>query len=167
MEGALERYNLFEVNKSANRANALHIRYKLLMLGLDYTDDPEAQEVELSDYLSDEVLEKLTFAEHDRWMSFLDSEGWEGATVAQSKAYQASGISRGRHNCPLLKMHPYICPFEELTACSDALGLPDSTVYDRELISRIPDILHDKWNVLGKKYKIIKTNTQIGGNDNG
>ena len=167
VEGALERYNLFEVNKSANRANALHIRYKLLMLGLDYTDDPEAQEVELSDYLSDEVLEKLTFAEHDRWMSFLDSEGWEGATVAQSKAYQASGISRGRHNCPLLKMHPYICPFEELTACSDALGLPDSTVYDRELISRIPDILHDKWNVLGKKYKIIKTNTQIGGNDNG
>ncbi len=163
VEGALERYNLFEVNKSSNRANALHIRYKLLMLGLDYTDDPEAREVELSDYLSADTLEDLTFAEHDRWMAFLDSEGWEGVTVAQSKAYQASGISKGRHNCPLLKLHPYICPFEELVACSEALGLPDSTVYDRDLISRIPDILHDKWGVLGKKYKIVKSDIHTGG----
>ena len=163
VESALERYNLFEVNKSSNRANALHIRYKLMMLGLDYTDDPAAEEVALSDYLSADTLENLTYAEHDRWMAFLDSEGWEGATVAQSKAYQASGISKGRHNCPLLKLHPYICPFEDLAECSEALGLPDSTVYDRDLISRIPDILHDKWGVLGKKYKIVKLDDQTGG----
>ncbi len=157
VESALERYNLFEVNKSSNRANALHIRYKLLLLGLDYTDDPQAQEVSLSDYLTGEMLENLTYAEHNRWMAFLDSEGWEGATVAQSKAYQESGISKGRHNCPLLKLHPYICPFEALSQCSEDLGLPDSTVYDRDLISRIPDILYDKWNVTGKKYKIVKS----------
>ncbi|MBR5900313.1 MAG: hypothetical protein IKZ38_02835, partial [Clostridia bacterium] len=33
---ALKRYNLFEVNKRSNRANALHVRYKLRLLGLDY-----------------------------------------------------------------------------------------------------------------------------------
>ncbi len=153
---AITRYNLFEVNKRSNRANALHIRYKLSMLGLDYTDDPDAQEVELRDYLSDDMLEKLTYAEHDRWMAFLESEGWITATIEEVNAYKASGISKGRHNCPLLKMHPYICPFEELQERSDQLGLPDSTVYDRELIARITDILHDRWGVAGKKYKIVK-----------
>ena len=160
---ALERYNLFEVNKSSNRANALHIRYKLAMLGLDYTDDPQADEVDFDKYLTTEALERLMVAEHDRWMAFLESEGWEGSTVEETLAYQKSGISRGRHNCPLLKLHPYICPFDALQECSDRLGLPDSTVYDRELIARIPDILHDKWNVSGKKYKIIKIQSGLGG----
>lgn len=161
---ALERYNLFEVNKSSNRANALHIRYKLAMLGLDYTDDPDAVEVELADYLNAETLEKLTVAEHDRWMAFLESEGWVESTIEEVNAYQASGISKGRHNCPLLKLHPYICPFEELQGRSDRLGLPDSTVYDRDLITRIPDILHDKWGVSGKRYKIIKLSREAENN---
>lgn len=152
---AIGRYNLFEVNKRSNRANALHIRYKLSMLGLDYTDDPDATEVDLKDYLNAETLERLTFAEHSRWMAFLESEGWTDVTVDQVERYKASGISRGRHNCPLLKVHPYICPFEDLKECSDRLGLPDSTVYDRDLISRIPDILHDRWGITGKKYKIV------------
>lgn len=160
---ALERYNLFEVNKSSNRANALHIRYKLAMLGLDYTDEPGAEEVDLADYLDAETLEQLTLAEHDRWMAFLETEGWVESTIEQVNAYKASGISRGRHNCPLLKMHPYICPFEALTNRSDQLGLPDSTVYDRELIARIPDILHDRWGVSGKRYKIIKLQSEQGG----
>ena len=153
---ALQRYNLFEVNKGSNRANALHIRYKLAMLGLDYTDEKDAVEVNFDDFLTEEVLDRLTVAEHDRWMAFLESEGWSAATVEESKAYQVSGVSKGRHNCPLLNLHPYICPFDELPERSDKLGLPDSTVYDRELIARIPDILHDKWGVSGKRYKIIQ-----------
>ena len=114
-------------------------------------------------YLTAEALERLTVAEHDRWMAFLESEGWEGSAVEEAIAYQKSDISKGRHNCPLLKLHPYICPFDALQECSDRLGLPDSTVYDRELIARIPDILHDKWNVSGKKYKIIKIQSGLGG----
>ena len=157
VEKALANYNVFEVNKRSNRTNAMHIRYKLRMLGLDYTTDPDKEEVRLEDYLTPERLETLTCAEHDRWMAFLESEGWITASLEEVKAYQASGISAGRHNCPLLKMHPYICPFEELPARSAALGLGDSTVYDRELIRRIPDILHDRWGVSGVRYKIIKT----------
>ena len=96
-------------------------------------------------------------------MAFLESEGWVESTVEQADAYKASGISKGRHNCPLLKVHPYICPFEDLADRSDALGLPDSTVYDRELIARIPDILHDRWKVSGKRYKIIRIQSELGG----
>lgn len=157
---ALERYNRFEVNKQSNRANALHIRYKLSLLGLDYTDRADVEAVELSQFLREDALERLTRAEHDRWMAFLESDGWQTASIAQVRAYQRAGLSAGRHNCPLLKMHPYICPYDELQACSDALGLPDSTVYDRELIARIPDILGDRWNVAGKTYQIIKKETE-------
>jgi len=135
---SIKSYNLFEVNKRSNRANALHIRYKLNLIGLDYTDDPAAEEVALEDYMTQEMLDKLTLAEHDRWMAFLESEGWITASVDQSMTYQKTGLSGGRHNCPLLKMHPYICPFDELKGRSAALGLEDSTVYDIELIKRIP-----------------------------
>ena len=156
VEEALEQYNLLEVNKRSNRANAMHIRYKLALLGLDYTDKDNVAEVRLEDYLTEDKLEILTKAEHDRWMAFLQSEGWTTASLEQVEAYKASGLSAGRHNCALMKMHPYICDFDDLPARSEALGLPDSTVYDRDLITRIPDILHDKWNISDRKYKIIK-----------
>ena len=156
VQQALKRYNIFEVNKRSNRANALHIRYKLNMLGLDYTDDPDAQEVRLEDYYTPEALAKMSYSEHSRWMAFLETEGWTVAQREDVLAYQNSGISKGRHNCPLLKMHPYICEYEKLKDLSLELENKDTTVYDEELIVRIPDILGDKWNVIGKKYKIIK-----------
>lgn len=153
---ALERYNVFEVNKKSNLANALHIRYKLWLLGLDYTDREDVEQVRLKDYFSDDYLDKLTYMEHDRWMAFLRTEGWTTASLEDVKKYKASDLSRGRHNCPIMQMHPYICDFERLKEVSDALGLPDATVYDKELITRIEDILSDKWNIAGKKYRIIK-----------
>ena len=157
VQAALGRYKIFEVNKRSNRANAMHIRYKLALLGLDYTDaDADGEEVELKDYLEKEKLDMLSYSEHNRWMAFLESEGWETATIDQVNAYKASDISKGRHNCPVLQLHPYICAYEELPERSEKLGLPDSTVYDRELIARIPDILGDKWNAVGKRFKIVK-----------
>lgn len=156
VQQALKRYNIFEVNKRSNRANALHIRYKLNMLGLDYTDDPDAEEVRLEDYYTTEALARMSYSEHSRWMAFLETEGWTVAQREDVLAYQNSGISKGRHNCPLLKMHPYICEYEKLKDLSLELENKDTTVYDEELIVRIPDILGDKWNVIGQKYKIIK-----------
>lgn len=156
VKDALKRYNVFEVNKRSNRANALHIRYKLLLLGLDYTDDPDAEEVVLSDYFTDESIVQMSITEHDRWMAFLSSEGWIQSTKDQVDAYRASGISKGRHNCPILKMHPYICDYELLEALSLDLEGKNTAVYDTELILRIPDILGNKWNVANTKYKIIK-----------
>ncbi len=153
---ALARYNIFEVNKRSNRANALHIRYKLNLLGLDYTIENTEEKIEMQDYYTEEYLEKLSISEHDRWMAFLETEGWITSTKENVQAYRKSDLSRGRHNCPILKMHPYICEYEKLKDLSMELEVKDTTIYDRELILRIPDILGDKWNVAGKKYKIIK-----------
>ncbi len=152
---ALKRYSLFEVNKRSNRANALHIRYKLRLLGLDYVEGDGQGEV-LRDYFTEESLERLSISEHDRWMSFLESEGWTQSSREDVYAYKKSDISKGRHNCPILKKHPYICEYEKLKDLSLELEGKDTTRYDRELIERIPEILDDHWNISGKKYKIIK-----------
>ncbi len=158
VEEALERYNVFEVNKRSNRANALHIRYKLNLLGLDYTEDQDVESVDMKNYYTKEHLEQLSVSEHDRWMAFLETEGWESATKENVYSYRESGISKGRHNCPILKLHPYICEYKSLKELSMDLEGKDTTIYDTELILKIPDILGDKWNVMGKKYKIIKIN---------
>ena len=155
---ALKRYNVFEVNKRSNRANALHIRYKLNLLGLDYGVREDVEPVAMSDYYTEEYLEQLSISEHDRWMAFLETEGWIPSTKEDVYAYRESGISKGRHNCPILKMHPYICAYDALKDLSLDLEGKDTTVYDGELILRIPDILGDKWNVAGKKYTIYKLN---------
>lgn len=156
VESALERFQTFEVNKHSNLANALHIRYKLHLMGLDFIDRADMEEVDFSEYLSEQNIGKLARAEHDRWMAFLRSEGWTTAAMEQVNAYKKSDLSKGRHNCPLLKMHPYICPNEDLPSISEQLELMDATIYDIELIRRIPDILEDKWGIANKKYKIIK-----------
>jgi hypothetical protein len=155
---ALKRYHIFEVNKRSNRANALHIRYKLNLLGLDYTGQEDAEEVNMQDYYTEEYMDLLAASEHDRWMAFLETEGWEPSTREEVYSYRESGISKGRHNCPILKKHPYICEYEKLKELSIDLEGKDTTIYDKELILRIPDILGDKWNVAGKKYKITKLN---------
>ena len=156
VEAELENYNSLEVNKRANRANAMHIRYKLALLGLDYTDREDVPEVDLNDYLTEDKLEILQRAEHDRWMAFHQSEGWTGATMEEVRAYREAGLRPRSHKCDLMKMHPYISDFDELKEKSEILEGKDTTVYDRDLITKIPDILHNKWNISDKKYRIIK-----------
>jgi hypothetical protein len=155
-EETLKGYSTFEVNKRSNRANALHIRYKLNLLGLDYTDDMSAEEVDFKKYLTEDLLTKLAISEHDRWLTFLQSEGWTTSTKEDVYAYRESGVSKGRHNCPLLKMHPYICEFDKLEDLSIELEGKNTAVYDFELIKKIPEILGDKWGVAKKSFKIIK-----------
>lgn len=155
-EETLKGYSTFEVNKRSNRANALHIRYKLNLLGLDYTDDMSAEEVDFKKYLTEDLLTKLAISEHDRWLTFLQSEGWTTSTKDDVYAYRESGVSKGRHNCPLLKMHPYICEFDKLEDLSIELEGKNTAVYDFELIKKIPEILGDKWGVAKKSFKIIK-----------
>lgn len=162
VDAAMERYGALEVDKRSNRANALHIRYKLNILGLDYvpcSDGQTEDEVDFNEFVPAEAVDRIAVIEHDRWMAFMRSEGWTTADIAEVKLYKENGLSAGKHKCPLLQMHPYICPFEELPARSKALGLKDSTEYDRELIRHIPDILHDKWGVTKEQYRIIKMNS--------
>lgn len=162
INSAIEGYNLYEVNKRSNRANALHIRYKLWLLGLDYIDNDKIEEVNLSDYLTEKRLNKLMIAEHERWMAFLRTEGWITASIEEVKAYQAAGLSKNRHNCPILQMHPYICDFGELSQRAEVLNKENSMIYDKKLVTKIPDILHDKWGISNRKYRIVKKTEKLG-----
>lgn len=162
MFDARKAYNRFEINKESSRANALHIRYKLWLLGLDYVCDENAKGLNFKDFLGEKNRDTLYRAEHDRWEAYEVSEGWVACDIDQVKAYQAVGLSGGRHNCPLLKLHPYICPFDDLKERSDALGLEDARLLDVKMIECIPLILNDHWGQAGKKYKIIKLEDNNG-----
>ena len=156
-EAIFRNYNQFEVNKDGSRANALHIRYKLLSMGFDFTDDPTAEAVDFAAFLKGNPdFENYAMWEHNRWMAFLQSEGWTGSAREDVTAYKASGLSSGSHKCELLKKHPYICGYDELADMSAFLGKKDTRENDRDLIRRIPDILSDKWDCTGKKFKIVK-----------
>ncbi len=149
-------YNMLEVNKRSNAAYAMHIRTKLAELGLDYTRDTEAKEADFASRLTDEMLEVLMREEHNRWKMFMISDGWTGADMEELQAFKASGLSIEQYFCPMLKMHPCICPYEELKIRSEYLGAVDAAIYDRGLILKIPDILHDRMGVTGVRYKIIE-----------
>lgn len=153
VDAQLKKYNRFEVNKRSNRANALHIRYKLAALGLDYVpvgkdEDPQQTAAEdtrlLNEKLTDAVLQDMTVAEHDRWLVFHESEGWQSATIQQVERFKEAGLSGGTHKCPLLRMHPYICDFDELKKRAQQLKKEDSIIYDRSLIVNIPAIISGK-----------------------
>jgi len=156
VSAAMERYNSMEVFKRSNIASAMHMRYKLSCLCLDYSCDPDAIGVDYSEYLTDEELEQLTRAEHDRWRMFMIADGWTGVDMADMEEYRELVVKTGEYISQIKKVHPYICPFDELKARSEYLGVGDEVEYDREMILNIPDILHDKWDVTGVKYKIIK-----------
>jgi len=153
---ALKRCNSLEVNKRSNVAYAMHIGYKLAQLGLDYTDDTEAEEVDFESYLTEEKLQEMALVEHDRSQMFIISEGWTGATMSEVEAFKASGLSPEKYFTPLQRVNPFICPYDELEARSECIGIENVANNDRELIRRIPDILHDRWNVTGVRYKIVK-----------
>ena len=125
------------------------------MMGLDYTESEEGEDGSLDD-VRDRDMEELAKAEHDRWMAFLETEGWSVSTREDVMAYRASDVSKGRHNCPLLKMHPYICEYEKLKGLSEEIEGKDTTVYDKQLIVRIPEILGNKWGAAKRRFRIIK-----------
>jgi|GEM_PF-1987053 len=152
----LAEYNVLEVKKRASIANAMHIKYKLWLMGLEYTDDNAKRDkaVDFSDYLDAETLHKLADMEHDRWMAHVRTEGWTSASIDEAKSYQ--DISKKRHDCPIAKMHPYICAFGELEARASALGKSDPTKNDMGLVRYIPAILGDKWGATDKRYTIVK-----------
>lgn len=167
VDEAMHSYNRFEVDRRSNIANAMHIRYKLATIGLDFVseedssdDSDEMYEVVDEDTLRkliDENLEVLSKAEHDRWMAFEISEGWIPVTTDEVKEYWKNKLGKaGNPKSPYLKMHPYICLYDELPERSATMGKTDAKVYDEQLVRHIPDILRDVWGISGKRYKVIR-----------
>ena len=60
------------------------------------------------------MAENLALAkwEHDRWNRFMISRGWKPASIEQMRTYIAAG--NRRQQLYIGRLHPCICPFEEL-----------------------------------------------------
>lgn len=152
----LRNYNRLEVTKKSNRAAALNLQYKLWQIGYEYTEEDVADERnELVDYLKMDELEDLARVEHDRWMAFYRTEGWSAISIEEAKTEGYQKLSNNGKSA-LLMLHPDICPYEEIKGRCEMLSREDTTKFDKLLIQYIPDIVGDKWGVMGKKYKIRK-----------
>jgi len=144
-------YYASEVNKRSSRANAVHIRYKLYMLG--YEMIPAGESMSSKDLMeSERALEALrkclddparvrglAAGEHRRWNAFQRSEGYRGASAEQAKTYGKS-CTNGSHIHRRAKLHACVCSWEALPEVAEIF---DQNIlhYDEELIRHIPAII--------------------------
>ena len=152
-EQLLEGYNLNEINKNSNRANAIHLLYKLFLLGYKIKpfENATQEEIskskilveELSQKLNDEkILQKMSYIEHERWMAYMRGEGYISATIEQANIYKQTA---GSHKYIRAKMNACICSWEDLDNVCQAF---DSKIkdYDKIFIQNMIYILGLKEN---------------------
>lgn len=149
----LASYNLNEVNKNSNRANAIHLLYKLFLLGYIVKPHREASDAEISqsavlvDELSqklndEETLETLARIEHDRWNAYMRGEGYIGASIEQAQTYSKTV---GSHKYIRARMNACICPYDALdNVCAEFD--PKLKDYDKTFIQNSVYILGLKEN---------------------
>ena len=165
----LRLYYANEIDRRSNRANALHYRNRLYMLGYTYKSLAEATEEEcaFSEQAVKNVLalkgdaslaEKAAVTEHDRWNAYNRSEGYMGADLETVLAYRKK---TGSHKFLLARYHGCICSWEELGKLDEALGM-NFRSYDSFFIDDMLDILGvtdgSPLNVSGIRSVLVKAN---------
>lgn len=80
--------------------------------------------------------------EHDRWNRFMISRGWLPASIGQMRTYMAAG--NRRQQLYIGRLHPFICPFEDLAALEKELG-KHIREYDIQNIRSTGPILTRQW----------------------
>ncbi len=147
-EKLTESFNYNEIDKKSNRANGIHLKYKLHLLGYDLIDYSDATEeeigaadavlAEIKKKLSDDVLmDYLGRVEHDRWTAFQSSQGWRSVPVEDARRYSAN---TGSHKHLKAKLHPCICTYEELDEIIKIFD-PHLKEYDVEFVKKMTEIL--------------------------
>lgn len=162
----IRTFSYNELDKKANMANVMHIKYKLRLLGYDLKTYDSASDEEKKNAktlqeefylkLADEkVIDYLGRLEHDRWMALQSSEGMRSVSIEEAKVYAEK---TGNHKHARAKLHPCICTWEELDEIIKVFD-PHLKEYDTEFIKMIPDILglrESKINVSDVKYILVK-----------
>lgn len=145
-------YSKDEVYIKSNRANALHIRYKLFMLGYEICKLNNNDNSDIDFSISYEEAKKLAQIEHERWNAFMRTEGWcklplEYFTDKEKKI----------NKIPEAKLHACICSWEELKDV-DSVFNENYELYDENFVRYIPRILGlgNNSNISKVKYKLIK-----------
>lgn len=136
----LEKYNLLEYNKRSSRASGLHIKYKIYsILQEQYTDNMEENLKLFRELYNQDIEDKLTRNEHDRWNAYTRSIGYIHATIDDVKNYYEK---TNHYVYYLARMHPALVTFEELDDLSNELSKitgkdVDMVDYDRRIIKFI------------------------------
>ena len=145
-------YSKDEVYIKSNRANALHIRYKLFMLGYEICKLNNNDNSDIDFSISYEEAKKLAQIEHERWNAFMRTEGWcklplEYFTDKEKKI----------NKIPEAKLHACICSWEELKDV-DSVFNENYELYDENFVRYIPRILGlgNNTNISNVKYMLIK-----------
>jgi len=167
-EKLMESFNYNEIDKKSNRANGIHLKYKLHLLGYELKAENEAnsEEIENAQIILKEIHEKLenpenmdylARLEHDRWTAFQSSQGWRSVSIEEARNYSAV---TGSHKHLKAKLHPCICTYEELDEIIKVFD-PHLKDYDVEFVKKLPEILgleESIVNVTNKKFICTKSN---------
>ena len=107
----LKEYNKIEYNKKSSRAMALHLKYKLY----PYIKRDEKGKMingEIDRILQDEnILAEITESEHNRWLTYLRTEGYKYEPEQIAEKYFAKV---GKLREYFLKMHPALVEWNQL-----------------------------------------------------
>lgn len=145
-------YSKDEVYIKSNRANALHIRYKLFMLGYEISKCEKHENSDIDFVLSYEEANKLAQIEHERWNAFMRTEGW-----CRLPLEYFNDKEKKSNKIPDAKLHACICSWEELKDV-DSVFNENYELYDENFVRYIPRILGlgNNSNISKVKYKLIK-----------
>ena len=160
-EEIIQNYYKNETNKRSCKSNAIHLFYKLNLLGFKLVPLNENQTG--SDDLISELINKLADAkvhqllgelEHLRWAAFERTEGWQKASIDDAIVY--SKIT-GNHKYSMAKTHACLCSWNELKDLQKAFGI-DFQELDIRFLRKIPQIFglvqDGQINISGIKYKL-------------
>lgn len=141
----LKKYYETEYNVKSSRATATHIKYKIYsVLKDEYTGDIGTDLSNFEKKLQDDkIFNELVKNEHNRWIAYMRSDGYQSASIADVEKYREK-INDAKHI--LAKLHPAIAEFEKLDEIEHKLNknYKDS---DIKIIKNIPYIYKEDTNV--------------------
>ena len=116
----LRRYNLREYSKRSSRAFATHVKYNLYAVLKDrYTGNLKEDLKLFKEMYSNDIENKLSICEHDRWMAYMRSIGYVLASTSEvSKYYKKTN----NYIHFLARMHPALVKYDDLDKVSKELS---------------------------------------------
>ncbi len=179
LEKLYEYYTAKEIDRDSNRANAIHLVYKLFLLGYGIIKKSEAtpeqiaksaeylrqlkviteENIEPSEYTtSNKQKANLARIEHERWNAYYRSEGWTGIPFDRLEIFKGNNNKRKDY---VLKQHACICSNEDLDVVNKIFG-KDFRESDYDYITNLSKTLglekelEPKINISYVEYVLVK-----------
>ena len=182
-------YSDREIERGSNRTNGIHLVYKLFLLGYGIVKKSEAtleqieeskkllpllkeillQEINPSEYeSSNHPKAKLARIEHDRWIAYYRSQGWQGIPYEKWESFKEhfkeekkDGLIKINQKDYNIKEHVCICPYEKLSAAEQSFGSnyrDFDFYYLKDLIYTLGLEKEEKTkiNISGLEYVLVK-----------